>query len=140
MDRYIVIVLPIAWAIISTVIALLLYRTSDAFFEQQVPDEKGRRRIKLVGSIVIAGVVFLGLAKFTDMSQFSEIAANQQRVSRAALIEHRQAMTSLRNTYEELRGCIAIARKDQCDNEMEKLAARIESAEAGLNEIEHIQK
>lgn len=136
MDRYIAILLPIAWAIIATIIALILYRTSDALFEQSFPGEGERRRVKLVGSIAIAAVVFLGLARFTDLSPFTEMTAREQRVSTSALNDHRRAITGLRREYEELRGCMAIAPARECLNSADKIGLEIDRVERGLDEVD----
>ena len=65
--------LPIVWAIVATVVGLILYKTSRAFIQDTSVEATGRpskeaefksekrRRIRLTGSIAIATVTFAGL-------------------------------------------------------------------------------
>jgi hypothetical protein len=76
-DFYFRALLPILWAAISTVIALLLYRTSSAFFEQEAKAADGTRRIRLVGSVVIAAVVFVGLWRVTPAAVLTGAGRDQ---------------------------------------------------------------
>src|SRR5260370_25129251 len=50
-------VLPCLWALLATVIAVSLYKTSSALFEET----QGKRRIRLTGSVTIAALAFYGL-------------------------------------------------------------------------------
>lgn len=136
MERYVIIALPIIWAVVSTVIALILYKSSDALFEQRFPVKSERRRVKLVGSIVIAAIVFLGLAKFTDLSPFSDISKNQRRVLVSTLGEHRHNLVVLRNAYEEMNGCVSVTTADQCEQYMIKLEAGLEGVERSFNDVD----
>jgi len=83
--------LPVLWIMAATVVALLLYRTSRALVEHSSTGPGGTRRVRLVGSIAIAVVVFLLLWKVTPslvpdpatirLTPAQERALNERRVA-----------------------------------------------------------
>lgn len=138
-DKYIPIILPLVWVVVSTVIALILYRTSEAFFEQKVSGRHGAKRIRLVGSVVIAAVVFLGLARFTPVGRFDEKVSNESRVSTAALDDQEEAIVGVRQAFEETKACSALASMSECQARITELESRIvqlERARHGVSRSE----
>jgi hypothetical protein len=79
------VLLPILWAIVSTVIALLLYKTSKAVFvsneTRNVKQNTVRKRLSLAGSVVIAGLAFLGMKNATPVENITEPGTD--RISKA---------------------------------------------------------
>jgi hypothetical protein len=70
------VLLPVIWAIVSTIIALLLYKTSKALFvsdeKRSENENKVRRRLSLAGSVVIAGIAFVGMKYATPIGNITE--------------------------------------------------------------------
>ena len=63
-SAYVLYVLPLLWIATATAVALLLYRTSEALVEHKLKTaDGGTRRVRLVGSVAIAVVVFVLLWK-----------------------------------------------------------------------------
>lgn len=62
--------LPIAWVVVASAVGVFLYRSSQAVFEewsrqQSSTGAQGGRRIRFVGSVVIAGAAFFALRHAT---------------------------------------------------------------------------
>lgn len=94
--------LPIFWIVIATIVALLLYRTSTAVVEQVVHEEKARKRVRLVGSVAIAVVVFVLLWRTTP----SLNVGPQDRILVAADVRR---LESAKHDYD-----LALSRLDAC--------------------------
>jgi hypothetical protein len=73
------IALPIVWAIVATIIALLLYRTSKALFDSESVPNIFAKQIRLTGSVVIAGLAFLGM-KWSTPEDFIRTAASEHDI------------------------------------------------------------
>lgn len=66
---YLRFLLPVLWIVVATVVALLLYRTSSAMVEQVVVRKASQKKIRLVGSVAIALVVFVLLWRSTPSTE-----------------------------------------------------------------------
>ncbi|ESZ56002.1 hypothetical protein X727_33005 [Mesorhizobium sp. L103C119B0] len=53
--------LPVFWAVVSTGVGVILYRTSSALFESKQLKDGTTRRLRLAGSVTIAALAFLGM-------------------------------------------------------------------------------
>jgi hypothetical protein len=95
-------VLPIFWIVIATIVALLLYRTSSAVVENVVHEEKAQKRVRLVGSVAIAVVVFVLLWRATP----SVNVAPDDRIVEAAELRR---LASAKQEYD-----LALNRLDAC--------------------------
>lgn len=100
MMEYLTLLLPILWAIVSTTIGLLLYKSSRAVIEDLVVDEDRRSKIRLTGSFAIAILAFFAMKSATpetrlqsippgyvavEKSILTTIARGSQQISRSAL-------------------------------------------------------
>jgi hypothetical protein len=85
--------LPILWALIATVVGLLLYKTSEALFESKQKDETGTKRLRLLGSVTIAALAFYGMKYATPSERL-----------RAAPIIPEGSIVLKRNDVENLHG------------------------------------
>lgn len=100
MMEYLTLLLPILWAIVSTTIGLLLYKSSRAVIEDLVVDEGRRSKIRLTGSFAIAILAFFAMKSATpetrlqsippgyvavEKSILTTIARGSQQISRSAL-------------------------------------------------------
>ncbi|MCF6368345.1 hypothetical protein [Rhizobium halophilum] len=58
--------LPVIWLLVATIVALILYRTSETLFEERAAKSTQGRRVRLTGSVVIAALAFYGLKTSTS--------------------------------------------------------------------------
>lgn len=65
--------LPVIWAVVSTAIGLILYRSSEAMFEASHLSDGGKKRIRLTGSVVIAALAFYGMKLATPQSRLEPL-------------------------------------------------------------------
>lgn len=97
----IVLVLPVLWAVVAAVIALLLYKTSESVLKGlAIPGIKG---LRLAGSAAIFVVVFLLLRSSTDTAS----RPRGQVVAPAELTNLRELAERVENDMVELNGCVA---------------------------------
>src|SRR5664279_2871828 len=114
-------VIPVIWAFVSAGLALLLYRTSSGLFEQQIKDEKQGRRIRLVGSIVLAGAIFGALKWATPDSLVTGQPSGSVLLSKKSLSSSRGALQETRNALDKLKACASISPPQECRAEMDIL-------------------
>ena len=84
--EYIILLLPVIWATTATIIGLLLYKSSKAFFSNELKNGATSKRIRLVGSVVIAAAAFLGMKISTpsaslDLQDEDEIQLNKSEMN-----------------------------------------------------------
>jgi azurin len=82
-------VLPILWAIVAAVIGLALYRSSAALFDSATTNASTKRRIRLTGSVAIAGFAFFAMRSATprerlDMSH-NLVLSQANEIDRATM-------------------------------------------------------
>lgn len=82
--------LPVIWAAAATGIGALLYRSSRALFESSRVTQRGQRRIRLTGSVVIAALAFYGMRAATPSARLQSIPEN-------ATVIDRPSMDAIRN-------------------------------------------
>jgi hypothetical protein len=104
--------LPVIWAIVATALGIILYRTSAALFEDQRRSRTQTRTLRLTGSVVIAGIAFLGIRGATPADRLAmpraALRAELDEIDRSIL----EAQAALTN--EDPSGCkIALLRLSQ---------------------------
>jgi hypothetical protein len=124
--------IPVIWSCVSAALALVLYKTSSGLFEQKSSDEKQVRRIRLVGSIVIAGAIFGALKWATPSEVVSGRPIDSVTVPRKVLLSSRDAVSHARNALDSLTGCASISPPQECRSEMEALRDSINGIEQTL--------
>jgi hypothetical protein len=65
MMELLTLVLPVFWAIVATTIGLILYRSSASFFVSEARGQRSTRKLRLAGSVVIAGLAFYSMQQAT---------------------------------------------------------------------------
>lgn len=135
LDNYIPLILPIVWAIVATIVALTLYRTSQAVFEQEDIRETSRRKLRLVGSVVIAALVFWGLAHYTPMENYSKLDKGQVRIDRALLLAHQIRVRDLNVSNEDLFGCASITAVRECSSHLDELRTRSKELQESADDL-----
>src|SRR4051812_25442522 len=114
MLEIITLLLPVIWAVIATVIGTVLYKTSQALFEQTNYSKAGRRTIRLVGSVTIAALAFGGMWYATPSSRLGGLPQG------AVIIESNDAKrmfeltTDLDRSTLELQACANTLNLSQC--------------------------
>jgi hypothetical protein len=117
--------LPVIWAFTGTIIGLVLYRSSAAFFEQTKRKEGEVRRIRLVGSICIAGVVFLGLWNATPASIQKGVPDDAKLVRRVEVQAAAESLEQANAAATALIACATITPPAQCRAELQEVLTRI---------------
>jgi hypothetical protein len=124
MDRYLPVFLPIIWVVVSTAVGLILYKTSKAFFEHGSQRADGQvRRVRLVGSVVIAGATLLALWKVTPNEALSDLSDPRARIPREFVAELREASRGLDLAMGQLEACAAVTVAGQCEAELSAVSA-----------------
>ena len=123
--NYITLLLPIIWAVISAIIALLLYKTSDAFFDSTKLKGDKRYKIRVVGSILIAGAVFYALKVSTPEARLEAIDPEIRLVEKLTLKQLDNEIYGIDRISLELSGCIAVNDSIQCKKRIEELRIKI---------------
>jgi hypothetical protein len=107
MTDHLTLMLPIIWAITSTLIGMLLYRSSNALFEQESVDKQRTRRIRLAGSVVIAVVAFIGMQRATPKERLGGIHADSVCIPDTRMLELERIIRDIDRLKLEIDGCFA---------------------------------
>lgn len=100
MREYLLILLPIGCALVATLIAMILCKTSYGLFAERVQKKSATCRIRLILSAVIASVAFLGMAKSTPervmvVDNKDEVNVQRLDIRRVAIAFARLKINSL---------------------------------------------
>ena len=114
--------LPIVWAVVATMIGVVLYKSSQAVVESSRQSAKTKQRIRLAGSVAIAAVAFWGMFYATMqrrnddlIASLRDVAARTKTIDRLVL----QAMAATNvNDQTELRQSIEALRRENGQNTM----------------------
>jgi hypothetical protein len=134
--EYIKLFLPIGWVLISAFVGVLLYRTSDALYESLSKDERSRKRLKLTGSIVIAGVTFLGIYYVTPGEALDPRPEGMQYV---AIVDVQRLLDGARTERDQmllLSACLSIDPPKDCSDQLQQVqssAAALEQEAQRIN-------
>jgi hypothetical protein len=113
--------LPIAWAITATLIGLLLYKSSTAFFDQSTNANQQTKRIRLTGSVVIAALAFYGLKLTTPAERLLGSRKDMVTVDINALERVKDSSRTLDRAVLEVQGCVATTLDSTCERKITEL-------------------
>jgi hypothetical protein len=128
--------LPVIWALVGTLIGLVLYRSSSAFFEQVKRKNGAVRKVRLVGSICIAAVVYLGLWRATPTSLQTGVPDDSKLVPKQELRAAVEALEQAVAAVSSVEGCAAAAAASKCQSELATLRARTGDSLARARKLE----
>ena len=114
--------LPVLWIVAATVVALLLYRTSRALVEHSSTGPGGTRRVRLVGSIAIAVVIFVLLWKATPPLVQDPATIRLTPAQERSLNERRVALIQAWSRY---RACIDLPVVRSCPQQQDAMDASV---------------
>lgn len=116
---------PLVWAGVSVCVALLLYKTSRGLFERNGSDTGSKIRLRLTGSIVIAGCVFFALWKVTPEAALDTEHQRDHQERGRKLAEIANMVTDARVNSAELQTCIGRMAPTDCQQIAEVLDRQI---------------
>jgi hypothetical protein len=116
---------PVVWALTSIILGLILYRSSSALFEQTQREEGSVRRVRLVGSICIAALVYLGLWKATPSALQIGIPEDAISIRKVDIQGAIEALEEANASVSSLDACVAISSPTQCRSELDGLHTRM---------------
>jgi hypothetical protein len=130
-----ILLLPVLWASLATIIGLVLYKSSEALFEQENVKDSSTRRIRLVGSVVIAGAAFGAMYWATprsslELKQKDAKCASSSRVDRLT-----QDWTDLRQKVLDLQACLASQEIQTCQAKSQDLQANVTRVENAIQNL-----
>lgn len=125
MRTYVALFMPVIWAFVAAGLALLLYRTSQAVFLSDVKTKGRRQQLGLVGSVVIFGVIFLGLGHYSPGSLMKEMQEGRVRIPLQDLEALDAALGSLEGAGDELNACLQVSTLGECKSQWNEVQARI---------------
>jgi len=134
-EELIRLLLPIIWAIASTLIGLILYKTSSAFFEEFRQKEGSKRKIRLMGSVVIAALTYLALWQSTPSSLQLGVPDDSMIVRRTDIVAASEDVKEAAAAIIHLVGCTEITSAAQCAREIELVSDRISEADRKLDSL-----
>jgi len=118
---------PVLWIVAATIVALLLYRTSRALVEHSSTGAGGTRRVRLVGSIAIAVVIFFLLWKATPSLVPDPATIRLTPAQERALNERRVALIQAWARY---RACIDLPTVRSCPEQQSAMDASVRQLDA----------
>jgi hypothetical protein len=127
--------LPVIWAIVSTAIGLILYRTSSAFFEDTQQTQGSKRKIRIVGSICIAALAYIGLWRATPTSLQVGVPLDSQLVRQVDIHAAGESIQEAAAAVTRLEGCATIAPPVQCRREIDLVSDRVAQAQRKLDAL-----
>jgi ABC-type transport system involved in cytochrome c biogenesis permease subunit len=120
--------IPVFWIVVATAVALILNKTTAAYFEQK----QSGRQIRLYGSVVIAGVVFFGLWWATPRDLVSVLPKGTIAVKEGELRNALAYVAKVKGALVNVSACASIAPPSECRLELELLGTEVENLEQNL--------
>lgn len=121
---YVVLLLPVAWAVIATLIGIVLYRSSEAVFENFTGSNGAKRSLRLTGSVVIAALAFYGIKVSTPAQNL--VAANPG-MAQVPVAEVRLAISKANENVNDLvvlESCLELDQSGKCRDQLTVLQNR----------------
>lgn len=134
-DRHIALAMPIIWMLVAGALALVLYKSSGAAFEQTIKTGEDARKLRLFGSVVIAIVLFILLAHYSPTRTIDEMAAGQARVNVLDIQRLDNELTRLNVASDELVTCVAISTVQECKHKLNGMQGRLSDLDARLEPL-----
>jgi hypothetical protein len=128
-------VLPVLWALIGTLIGLLLYRSSSAFFSSTQKTQKGTRAIRLTGSIAIAAIAFYGMKAATPPERLLGARQGTVLVPEYKVNELAEFITQLDRTALEVQACVATIVDETCKEKTQSLKNEASTMQAKIADL-----
>lgn len=135
MKEFIPVLLPIIWAIVATIIGLILYRSSEAFFEQSRSGDGNKRRIRIVGSITISALVYLGLWNATPESAAAGFGSEVFVISKNDFNSAITILNEATAAISRIEACTTVTSLSGCGNEISTARNRHDEALRRLNSL-----
>ena len=136
--------LPIFWAIVSTMIGLVLYKSSSALFEQTQGNDTDKKRIRLAGSVTIAALAFYGMKTATPSSRLLIASPGMISVEGAFSFDKLQESSiALDRLALEVQGCVSTIDDQRCRekiNEFKDRTRQLVNLSAHMNSGEQSSK
>lgn len=134
---YLPILVPLLWVAVAVIAAMVLYRTSDSLFERSNISGTSKVRLKLTGSVVIAGCVYLLLWKTTGPTALETANDAANRTQARQLSEIAALSVEHGTDLLDLRRCIEVDVSAECNDTLDRLersAGRIAKLANGPND------
>jgi hypothetical protein len=107
--------------LVGTLIGLLLYRTSSAFFSETAKTKSGVRAIRLTGSVVIAALAFYGMKISTPSQRLLGQQQGMAQVPESKIEELSNLATALDRSVLEVQACVNTQVDQGCLNKVQLL-------------------
>ncbi|TAT71063.1 hypothetical protein [Rhizobium ruizarguesonis] len=113
------VLIPVAWIVVSTIVGLVLYRSSKAFFTQK--DPQNSRQIRLTGSVVIAALAFIALWKTTPNEMLVGMSEGKRLIAQDEISRAIRSTEQVVATFDRLVVCRKLSDLNQCDIDLERV-------------------
>src|SRR5215467_11904438 len=127
--------LPVAWAIVATIIGLVLYKSSEALFEQTRRSSGETRRIRLVGSVVIAAVAFGGMKYSTPSAVLDPYPADSLLISKAKIQMLLDQSSRVEDSLLPLGACLSLEAGKQCQKDYDSVLSAAGATTASIRKV-----
>ena len=105
---YVILMMPVLWVVVATIVGLILYKTSSAFFAESKKSKQSTRNLRLTGSVVIAAGAFLLMKFATPDDLRTMVPKGSILVNQASIDMIAKRTTDLENGLVRVGGCTAI--------------------------------
>lgn len=127
--EYVILLLPVAWALVSAVIGVFLYKSSNALFEQLDVSQGKKRTFRLTGSILIAAVTFYGIKSSTPSQNLITNSPNMIQISITDLRSLQSKSNENKDDLLLLESCLELDQSGNCKDQLTRLQSRIKEQE-----------
>jgi hypothetical protein len=134
--EYVKLFLPIGWVIVSTVVGVILYRTSDAFFEKVSKDKSSRQQLKLTGSVVIAALTFLGMYYVTPRGALTPKPEGMQYVASVEVQRLLDRVHDVQDRLLALSACLSVSSPKDCSGQLQDAQTSATSLEQQARRVD----
>jgi len=119
---------PVVWALTGTILGFIFYRSSSVFFEQTQREVWSVRRVRLVGSICITALVYLGFWTAAPGALQIGISEDAIWIRKVEIQRAIEALEEANASVSSLNACVAISSPTQCRSELDSVRTRIRDA------------
>jgi len=135
MREYVVLMLPVVWALVATFIGIILYRSSEAFFESVSGSRNKKKTLRLTGSVVIAVLAFYGIKSSTPGGNLYLNSPSIVQVSSEKLLNIRSKLKDYSDVMIAIESCMELDQAGNCKSQLVQQQKIIQSVIRTIDKI-----
>lgn len=135
MERTIILLLPVTWAAIAAVIGLMLYKSSEAIFENLQVKSGQKKTFRVAGSALIAGLAFYLIREATPVQNLYLDSRGIVSVSTESLKYVRGSLDDMSKALIESEACMELDQVGGCKSKISDVQRKSRNLRDKIDDI-----